>query len=56
MAFFYDLVDSFEVFLGELGSRRQTEPAIEKVFAHRPSPDAAILKYGLEVHGFLSET
>jgi len=56
VAFFYDLEDSFEVFLGELGSRRQTEPAIEKVFAHLPSPDAAILKHRLQVHRFLSET
>jgi hypothetical protein len=54
-AVFYHLDHTFKVFFSQLRSGWQAEPAIEKVFAHRSSPNPTAFEYGLQGHGLPGE-
>jgi len=55
MAVFNDFDNSLYIFLGQLSAGRQTQTLIKKILTHRTSPNTAIPKNRLKMHGFLSE-
>jgi hypothetical protein len=52
VASLYNLDDSFQIFLGELGARGQTQSSLEKISTYRPSANATAFKNWLKMHGF----